>query len=206
MLKQLMISAFAVTAVSAFAQDMDNFDYKTANTYELNKYVVKSAYKVLPAGDAYTIAKFVGGLPGNRKTAILRGLAQNAAQAKMVADEKMMAANMMAPMGDKMWMKEDMKPMDSYPSDSSRPFRMLADAPNGDLNYEASLKILTSGLDVFDQGLIYDLFTMKPFTVSMIPTVWNEKELDAITHYIQANAKMTEPARLKYTSMAPRRM
>lgn len=206
MLKQLTISAFALVAASAFAgEDWSNFDYKAAKPGELMKFVSEHAYKTLGAGDAYTITKFVGNLPGNYKTAVLRGLAQSAVQAKMIKDENQMAANAMPPMGDRMAYDEGWKKdYSSLPMDDSRAMRMVALKPEQEVTYPQAIKILGAGQDIFDQGLIMNLFEMKSFTVSQIPTVWNEKALDAIVRQIQANAKWTEPYRLKYTSLTPR--
>ena len=204
MLKQITTAAFAIAAMSAFAGEEFNFD--TASYTEKKMFVVKHAYKTLNAGDAYTIAKFISDLPGNKASAIVNGLARNASQAMMIKDENQNAANMMAPMGDSMAMSSDWsKNMASLPEDNSRPMRMLAMNPKKDVSYNETIKILNSGNDLFDQGLVWDTFGMRSFTESFIPTVMNERALDAISHQIAANAKWTEPTRLKYTSMAPKK-
>ncbi len=204
MLKQITTAAFAIAAMSAFAGEDFNFD--SSSVSERKAYVIKHAYKTLNAPDAYVIESFIKGLPGNKASAIVNGLARNAWQAKMIKDENQTSANMMAPMGDNMAMANDWSKKDwsSLPQDESRPMRMLAMASSKDVSYPEAIKILNSGNDLFDQGLIWDTFGMRSFTESYIPTVMNERALDAIVKQIEANAKWTEPVRLKYTSLAPR--
>ncbi|RYG53328.1 hypothetical protein EON80_32845 [bacterium] len=199
-MKKITTAAIALCAVSAFAGD--DFNFETASTMEKKEFVVKHAYKTLNAGDAFVIERAINGLPGNYSSALVNGLARNAWQAKMIKEEKQTWANSQPPMGDNpTWAST---PTSSYAEDSSRPMRMFADTKKGELNYGDAIKILNSGNDVFDQGLVWNLFEMRPFTQSMIPTVTNERLIDAISRQICANAKWTEPVRLKYTSLAPR--
>lgn len=201
MLKQLTLAAFVVTAGSAFGQDMMDQDPMTLNNSDLKKYVMADVWKKANAPDAYVISRFIAGMPGNRANAVLRGLAQNAAQTRTLMMERQTSAYAMGPAG--MSPSEENKSWSSSGEESSKPFRMYAEKP-GELSYANTIKILSSGLGAFDQGLIFDLFDMRSFTQSFIPTVTNERELDAISRYFMANAKWSEPARLKYTSLAPR--
>ncbi len=205
MLKQLTLAAFALCSVAAMADEGWSIDPMTASTSDMKKFVVKHAYKTMNAGDAYVLNNFLNRIPSNAENALLRGLTQNAVQAKMIREENQTWANSQPPIGDGTYamVNKDWS-TDSTVTDSSRPMRMFAAKPNRDLNYWDTIKITTSGLGVIDQGLIWNLFTDKSFTESQIPTVNNERELDAITHFIEANAKSTEPYRLKYTSLAPK--
>jgi len=198
MLKQITIAALSLTAVAAFAGD--DFNFETATMGEKKAFVVKHAYKTLSAPDAYTISCAIEDLPGNKASAIINGLARNAWQAKMIKDEKQMAANMMSP--SDMWTETSWTGSSS--EGDSRPMRMLSVKPKGDLSYTQAIDILNAGNDQLDKGLVWSMFTPRSFTEDMIPTVQNERLLDAITHQIQANAMWTEPYRLKYTSLAPK--
>ncbi len=205
MLKQLTLAAFALCSAAAMADEGWSIDPMTASTSDMKKFVVKHAYKTMNAGDAYILANFLTRIPSNAENALLRGLTQNAVQAKMIREENQTWANSQPPIGDGTFaMTNTSWSSDNTVSDSSRPMRMFAAKPNRDLNYWDSIKITTSGLGVIDQGLIWNLFTDKSYTESQIPTVNNERELDAITHFIEANAKWTEPYRLKYTSLVPK--
>lgn len=188
MMKRTMLAAFAVTAaVSAYGQGMMSPpDAKESKPGELMTFLKKDAYKKLSAPDAYCLVSFVGDLPGNYQTAILRGLVRNSQEAYDAKMSNQMSANSMAPMGDMDkddWMPE--KPM----------------APK---SYMETIRELQITQDETDRGLIQSLFVYRPFTESLIPTVCNERELDVITRYLQANAWSTKPVRLKYTSLAPR--
>jgi len=205
MLKQLTLAAFALCSVAAMADEGWSIDPMTASTSDMKKFVVKHAYKTMNAGDAYVLSNFLTRIPSNAENALLRGLTQNAVQAKMIREENQTWANSQPPIGDGTFaMTNTSWSSDNTVSDSSRPMRMFAAKPDRDLNYWDSIKITTSGLGVIDQGLIWNLFTDKSYTESQIPTVNNERELDAITHFIEANAKWTEPYRLKYTSLVPK--
>jgi hypothetical protein len=205
MLKQLTLAAFALCSVAAMADEGWSIDPMTASTSDMKKFVVKHAYKTMNAGDAYVLSNFLNRIPSNAENALLRGLTQNAVQAKMIREENQTWANSQPPIGDGTFaMTNTSWSSDNTVSDSSRPMRMFAAKPDRDLNYWDSIKITTSGLGVIDQGLIWNLFTDKSYTESQIPTVNNERELDAITHFIEANAKWTEPYRLKYTSLVPK--
>ena len=125
MLKTLAIAALTLPAAAALAGDhWTDFNFDSASYGEKKAFVVKHAYKTLSAPDAYTIACAVDSLPGNRASALVNGLARNAWQAKMIKDEKQMAANMMPPMGT-MWTEKDWSNMDSAtapaPCGCSRP-------------------------------------------------------------------------------------
>ncbi len=198
MLKQTMIAAFSLTAVAAFAGD--DFNFETATIGEKKAYVVKHAYMTLNAPDAYVISSAIEGLPSNKASAIVNGLARNAWQAMRIKDEKQMAANMMEPSA--MWTETSWSGSNS--DDSSRSMRMLSVKPKGDLSYTQAIDILNAGNDQLDKGLVWSMFEPRSFTETLVPTVKNERLLDAITHQIQANAMWTEPYRLKYTSLSPK--
>jgi hypothetical protein len=202
MLKQLTLAAFVVTAGSAFGQDMMDQDPSTLNSSDLQKYVMADVWKKASAPDAYVISRFIAQMPGNRANAVLRGLAQNAYQARTLTMERQTAANAQGPAGMSSSSTENTN-WSTSGEESARPFRTYASMP-GELSYDNTVKILSSGLGTFDEGLIVDLFAMRSFTQSFIPTVMHERELDAISRYFKANAKWSEPARLKYTSLAPR--
>ena len=102
MLKSLTIAAFAVVAVSAFAQDGMMMDAKAMKPKELMSFLEKDTYKKLNAPDAYIITSFLQGLPGNYQTALSRSLVAVAQEAKEMGMENQTAANSMAPMGDMM--------------------------------------------------------------------------------------------------------
>lgn len=188
MLKRTLLAAFAVTtAVSATAQmGMMDVDAKTSKSKELMSFLDKDAYKKLDAADAYVLTEFVGDLPGNYQTALLRGLVGNAQEARMSKMRNQDASNAMAPTGDMMSDREilqTMKPM----------------WPN---NYDDSIKMLETGQDETDRGLIDSLFLPKSYTVDPLMSPCNERALDAVVKYLQANAKSTVPYRLKYTSLS----
>ena len=188
MLKQTILAAFAIATCSAFAQNgmMMDVDAKSSKPAELAAFLDMDAYKKLSAPDAYVLTSFVSGLPGNYQTAILRGLVMSSQEARQSMMKNQDAANMMAPMGSTMTkmdsMSMDMKPPRSY--------------------YDA-IETLQKGQDATDQGLIATLFMARPFTSDFLMSPHNERALDAITKYFAANAKASEPVRLKYTSLAP---
>lgn len=204
MLKQITLAAFALTAVSALAQDSTaTIDAKGAKPYDLLRFLAKDTYKKVDAHSAYTIMQFVGGLPGNYQTAVLRGLAQTAEEAQSLKTQNQTAANAMGPVGDGMsdtMVKPEGKRLTTR---KLRDFDTIAMDPMAYLDYYDAIAILQKGQDQTDQGLIQDLFHELSFTRTLIPTVMNEQALDAISNYIQANAKSATPVRLKYTSLAP---
>lgn len=203
MLKNLTLAALALTAVAAQAQstwssDTDKVDWsmnpKTARLLDLKNFVIWHANKVSGATDAYTLECFLNQIPSNYERALLVGLAENALQSHQIKDEKQAAV----------W-GGTMASTNYNVEDSSRPMRMIADkAQPTDVSHVEAIKVVTSGLDIVDKGLIWTLFRPRPFTETLVPTTMNEAALDAITRYIEKNASWTEPARLKYTSMAPR--
>ena len=187
MLKPTLLAAFAFATCSAFAQSgMMDVDAKSSKPAELAAFLDTDAYKKLSAPDAYILTSFVSELPGNYQTAILRGLVGNSQEARQSMMKSQDAANMMAPMGDAM-MKPDMMSMDMKPPKS----------------HLQTIELLQKGQDATDQGLIATLFMSKPFTTDFLMSPWHERALDAITRYFAANAKASEPVRLKYTSLAP---
>jgi hypothetical protein len=186
MLKTTLLAATALTAAVASAQmGMMVPDAKASKPKELMEFINKDAYKKLNAPDAYILTAFLGELPGNYQTAVLRGLVMNAQEAKTSRDQAQMSAMSMAPAGDTM--------MD----DPER-------EPKAPASYLQAIGALQKGQDATDQGLIKTLFTMKLFTVDPLMSPYNERALDAITKYLVANHKSAEPIRLKYTSLAPR--
>lgn len=189
-MKRTLIAAFAVTAaVSASAQMMmAPPDAKASKPGELMRFLEKDAYKKLDAPDAYILVKFVGDLPGNYQTAILRGLVRNAQEAYDSKMANQTAANAMPPMGDQ---PMDMKDM------------MMDSKPKPPRSYMDTLMELEATQDETDRGLIDELFERKLFTRDLLLSPWHERELDAITKYLDANAWSTQPVRLKYTSLAP---
>lgn len=189
MLKQTILAAFAIATCSAFAQNgtMMDVDAKSSKPGELEAFLNTDAYKKLSAPDAYILTSFISGLPGNYQTAVLRGLASHSQEAWQSKMKNQDSANMMAPMGN------TMPSMDSASMDIKPP-----------RSYLDTIEALQKDQDATDQGLIATLFTARPFTTDFLMTPMNERALDAITKYFAANAKWSEPVRLKYTSLAPR--
>ena len=189
-MKRTLIATFALaTAVSAFGQSgmMMDVDAKTSKPRELMSFINHDAYKKLNAADAYILTEFLGELPGNYQTAVLRGLVMNAQEAKSAKESAQMSANSMGPMGDSM---PDMK-------------MMMDMEPKAPRSYWDTIYTLGKGQDETDKGLIRTLFSLKPFTCDPLMSPWNERELDAITKYLVANHKSSYPVRLKYVSLAP---
>ncbi|RYG25071.1 hypothetical protein EON82_08460 [bacterium] len=205
MLKQMTLAAFAMCSVAAFAgDDWNSIDPDTATSSELKTFVVKHAYKTMSAGDAYTLAQFLNRAPFNISTSLMKGLARNAVQAKMIRDENQTWANAQPPMGDTWTDWRRSYNADSMAMDESRAMRMYVANPKHDLDYIQTLDILASGLTRIEQTWLASTFAPRSFTESQIPTVMNERAMDAITKFVQGNASWAEPYRLKYTSLAPR--
>ena len=205
MLKKLTLAAFAMCSVAAFAQDdWTSIDVNTAGSSDLKAFVLKHASKTMSAGDVFTLAQFLDRVPSNVENALLKGLANNALQSKMIRDENQTWANSQPPMGDTWtdWRRNWSN--NPVAMDETRPMRMFVMNTSKDLSYMNTLNILGSGLTVIEQNLISSSFPVRSFTESQIPTVMNEKTMDALTKYVKGNALWTEPYRLKYTSLAPR--
>ena len=187
MLKSTLLAAAFLSAALSSAQGMMMVpDAKESKPAELSSFLNKDAYMKLSAPDAYYLTQFVGGLPGNFQTALLRGLVGNAQEASMTSDKMKMSSMSMSPMGDSMMMDDPMV------------------EPKAPTNYFDVLTTLQKGQDVTDRGLIKTLFTQKLFTMDPLMSPTNERAFGIITKYLTANHKSAMPARLKYTSLAPR--
>ena len=200
-MKRTLIAALAVTAaVSASAQMMMAPDAKMAKPKELLSFINMDAYKKVDAPDAYILTEFIGGLPGNYQSAVLRGLVRIADEADEIRMKSQTSANAMAPMGDMM------APMDSSYNNfqhKERSFEMVTMDPMARISYLDTLKQLEIGQDETDRGLIDQLFAPKLFTMDSSMSPYHERQLDALERYVKALAMSTQPVRLKYTSLAP---
>ena len=203
MLKITLLTAFAATTALSFAQGemMMVPDAKSSKPAELMEFLRKDAYEKLRAPDAYYLTQFVGGLPGNYQTALLRGLVGNAQEARTIRDKNQMAANMMAPMGD---MEKPYESSYNNFQKGTRSFEMVTMDPQSRVSYLDVLSYLQKDQGSTDQGLLATLFILKPFTIDPLMYPFNERAVDTITRYVKANAMSTQPVRLKYTSLAPR--
>ena len=202
MIKSTLLAAVALTAALSSAQSMMMVpDAKMTKPKELMEFINRDAYEKLRAPDAYILTRFLNGLPGNYQTALLRGLVANTQEAQALRMKNQTATNMMAPMGDM-----EQPYMSSYDNmqRGERSFEMVTMDPMARVSYLDTIKFLQKDQDATDRGLIQTLFSFKPFTRDMVMTVTNERAFDAIERYVKANAMMTQPVRLKYTSLAPR--
>ena len=187
MLKTTLFASAVLAAALSSAQGMMMVpDAKMSKPAELSEFLRKDSYMKLSAPDAYYLNQFIGGLPGNYQTAMLRGLVGNAQECSMNYDKMKMSSMSMTPMGDTMMMDDPMmEPM----------------APKG---YYDVLTTLQKGQDATDRGLIKTLFTQKLFTVDPLMSPMNERAFGIIAKYFSMNHMCAMPARLKYTSLAPR--
>ena len=187
MLKTTLFASAVLAAALSSAQGMMMVpDAKASKPAELSEFLRKDAYMKLSAPDAYYLTQFVGGLPGNYQTALLRGLVGNAQEASMTNDKMKMSSMSMTPMGDTMMMDDPMV------------------EPKAPTNYYDVLTTLQKGQDTTDRGLIKTLFIKKLFTMDPLMSPYNERAFGIITKYLTANHLSATPARLKYTSLAPR--
>lgn len=202
MMKRIVIAALAVTAVaSASAQMMMAPDAKTASKKEITAFLMKDIYKKVDAPDAYILTSFLGELPGNYESALVRGLVRIADEADQIRMRRQTEANGMAPMGDTMPPMMDSGFRQGHQGERS--FETVSMDMMGRLSYDDTLKMLEIGQDETDRGLIDSLFLPKSYTEDPLMSPWNERQLDALERYVKALAKSTEPVRLKYTSLAP---
>ncbi|GEM_PF-2814902 len=202
MIKITIIAALALAAVPAFSQDgmmTMKPDAKGMKRAELLSFLEKDAYRKVSAPHAYVLTSFLNSLPGNLQTAIARGLVQATEASYDLKDRYQMDANAMGP---SMGSASGMTSNNSMSGETA--FEKLSMRPMGELSYPQAISILQAGQDQTDQGLIATVFRERSFTQSLIPTVMNERQLDAIVAYLQATAAWTQPSRLKYTSLAPR--
>ena len=203
MLKLTLLTAFAATTAVSFAQGMMMVpDAKSSKPAELSSFLNKDAYEKLNAPDAYYLTQFVGSLPGNYQTALLRGLVGNAQEARTIRDKNQTAANMMAPMGDME------KPVRVQLRQLPEGHPLLRDGHDGpavpsELPRRPELPAEGSGFD--RPGPSRDPFHAQALhrRSSHVPLQRACRRYDRPAT-IKANAKSTQPVRLKYTSLAPR--
>ena len=195
MLKPTLLAAAALACALSSAQGMMTMvpDSKMTQPKELMEFLRKDSYMKLSSPDAYYLNQFIGGLPGNYQSALLRGLVLNAEECKMSYDKMRMSPMAMAPMGDmkmddKMMMGDDM---------------MMVKDPE---SYLDTLTTLQKGQSVTDRGLINTLFSRRLFTMDPLRSPRNERAFGVIQKYLSANYMCAMPARLKYTNLAPRAM
>jgi len=160
MFKTMMLAAFAVVSMSAFAQgqkwhDQDRMDCDDAGKtqYGMERFVKKQCESLLGPSD-YIFNTMLDRLPANEENALVKGI--YCAHRQAILEREQIIATRFPGVGEVELSNQSGTVMASV-EQGNRPMRMVMESPGPrDIDYRTALDILTSSLNATEGSWVED--------------------------------------------------